>query len=69
MIRQGSGQNIYNSNMSTLLLANALQVFLLLSFANGLPGPEDSPLERGFSLAISGLSASPPPAQVGLVLG
>ncbi|KAK9908516.1 hypothetical protein WJX75_009020 [Coccomyxa subellipsoidea] len=30
------------------------RVFLLLSFANGLPGPEDSPLERGFSLAISG---------------
>lgn len=35
-------------------LMTALQVFLLLSFANGMPGPEDTPLERGFSLAVAG---------------
>lgn len=31
-----------------------MQVLLLLSFANGMPPADDSPLERGFSLSIAG---------------
>ena len=31
-----------------------MQVLLLLSFANGMPGADDSPVERAFSLAVAG---------------
>ena len=31
-----------------------VQVLLLLSFANGMPGPEETLTERAFSLAIAG---------------
>lgn len=34
-------------------------MLLLLSFANGMPGPEDTLLERAFSLAIAGTLPQP----------